>query len=369
MTGLGHTQWENYSHQQMWDMIMSADPKTVMVSATDLSDMAKAMGDDAEQVRTTLQKLLSTWDGPAADKTAGAIRPVLNWAADAADTASDIAARLGHYAEAINTARTQMPAPVDYRQLDAVADGQTVTVADADLNAPELAAMAHGDTATAQQAAKAKSKAVQVMRHYEQQSAAVHHNMPTFTKAPKLPGLVSKGPAPSPPPPPPPPPRHPLPPRRGPGPGPGPGPTPGPTPTPTGGTSTTVPSSVGSTTPSGFVGPGGALGGVGGGGVGVGMPGGVGLVGPVGGAAGLGAASGPAVSGAVAGQGAAAGLAGTAGELAEEEAGQGGWNGFAPMMGGGARGGDRDGEHRDKYAGEPDIFGDLPPAFPPVLGL
>jgi hypothetical protein len=53
-----------------------------------------------------------------------------------------------------------------------------------------------------------------------------------------------------------------------------------------------------------------------------------------------------------------------AGAAAAEE---GGWGGFAPM-GGGARS-ERDGDHRDRYAGKPDLFGELPPAYPPVLGL
>jgi hypothetical protein len=38
-------------------------------------------------------------------------------------------------------------------------------------------------------------------------------------------------------------------------------------------------------------------------------------------------------------------------------------------MGAGGRRGDRDGEHHDRYAGRPDLIGELPPAFPPVLGL
>jgi hypothetical protein len=50
--------------------------------------------------------------------------------------------------------------------------------------------------------------------------------------------------------------------------------------------------------------------------------------------------------------------------LAEE----GGWAGFPPMGAGGRRSGE-DGEHRDQYAGKPDLVGELPPAYPPVLGL
>jgi hypothetical protein len=58
------------------------------------------------------------------------------------------------------------------------------------------------------------------------------------------------------------------------------------------------------------------------------------------------------------------GVAPVADAAVEEPAG---WNGFAPMAGG--RRGDEDAQHRDRYAGRPDLIGELPPAFPPVLGL
>jgi hypothetical protein len=38
-------------------------------------------------------------------------------------------------------------------------------------------------------------------------------------------------------------------------------------------------------------------------------------------------------------------------------------------MPGGRAPGDQDGSHRNKYAKATDLVGELPPAFPPVLGL
>lgn len=374
MTGhpaLGHVAWENYSHQSLWDMVDAADPHAVMDRSTDLSTLAATMGDDTEHVRALLQRLLSTWDGPAADQTAAAVRPVLDWAAQAATTASEIASRLGQYAEAIDTARKNMPAPVDYQQIDAAAVGGTVTVnGDLDLHRSELTAMAHGDTATAAQAEAKKAEAVKVMRHYEHASAGAYHGLPTFTKPPKMAGLPTTTPTPEPPPvvtPEPPVLPQPI----GPvGPGDPHDPTaPGSNPVPGGQQS-------GSTTLSSFAGPvgpggGGVIGGQGGfggigGGVGtVGLPGLSGLSGGVAGA-------GPASAAAAPIGGFAANTEGQLGRMAGAEAaaeGEGGWTGFGPMGQGGGRGFDRDGEHRDRYAGKPDLFGELPAAYPPVLGL
>jgi hypothetical protein len=362
---LGHVAWENYSHQSLWDMVDAADPHAVMDRSTDLSTLAATMGDDTEHVRALLQRLLSTWDGPAADQTAAAVRPVLDWAAHAATTASEIASRLGQYAEAINTAREDMPAPVDYQQVDAAAAGGTVSLSgDLDLRRSELTAMAHGHTATAAQADAKKTEAVKVMRHYEHASAAAYHGLPTFPKPPKMAGLPTTTPASEPPPV-----VTPEPPVLSPPVGPvnphdpaglGENPVPG------------VQQS-GSTTLSGFAGPVGPGAG--------GVIGGQGGIGGIGG--GIGTAGLPGLSGAVAGAGPASAAASPVGAFAADteaqlgrmagaEAaaeGEGGWTGFGPMGQGGGRGFDRDGEHRDRYAGKPDLFGELPAAYPPVLGL
>jgi uncharacterized protein YukE len=342
VTGLGTVPWEHYTHQNLWDMILPADPEEIMHRADQLNTLASDMDEAVEGVRGAMQKLMSAWTGAAADTANQAVKPALDWATGAATTASEIAHRLGGYADAIDKARRDMPLPGNYRQLDAHATGAAP--------APTT------DTGTA----AGKQQAVEVMRRYEHASAQAYHGMPTFRHPPGVGGLPAPSPKPEPPPTvtiPPPPVSAPRP------------TVPEQPPTHVG----TLPDvgQSGATSLSSFTGPLGGIGGVGvlggGGGPVAGLPTG-GVIG--GGGFGGGAAAGAvAGTGAVSGAGALPGGSARLGQLAAA-AGAGeepGWAGFSPMGGGGR--GDRDGQHRDRYAERPDLFDDLPPAFPPVLGL
>jgi uncharacterized protein YukE len=346
---LGHVPWAHYSHERLWHMVMSADPAALHRRSEHLSTLAHRMGDAGKDVRTTLETLLSTWSGPTAQQVAAVVHPVLKWMAESATTASEIAARLGQYAEAVNQAREDIPYPVYDQQLNAVAADRTVVVPDTPDYALLIEQMAQGKTATSAQAHAAKTRAVQVMHRYERASVHAYSGMPTFTAPPRVPGMTVPPPAPPPHPAPIVPPPHPV------------GQVGPVDPTAPTGTTTTT-SSV--TTPSDFAGStSGAIGATGFSG-----PGGVagGLAGSVVGGAAGGAAM--AQPGAVSGAGMLAAAEGRLAAMTAAEAGQAGWSGFAPM-GANGRPGEQDGEHRDRYAGRSDIVGDLPPAFPPVLGL
>jgi hypothetical protein len=306
---LGHVPWSHYSHEQLWHMVMSADPARLHERAAHLDTLAARMGDAGRDAHNTLETLLSSWSGATADQVAAVVRPVLDWMAATATTGTEIAARLGQFAAAANRAREEIPAPVT-------------------------------GAATPDQAHAAKTTADHVMHRYEQASVQAYHGMPTFTKPPTVPGVHVPPPV-APPrpaqiqPPVPPLPQQPV-------------------------TSpTTTPSAV--TTPADFVGSASGA-------TGFGAPGGMagGVVGGVAGGAAGGATA--ALPGAVSGAGMAAATEGQLAAMTAAEAESAGWSGFAPMGAGGRRG-DRDGEHHDRYAGRPDLIGELPPAFPPVLGL
>jgi uncharacterized protein YukE len=339
-------------------MVESADPKELLTRANDLDALAKRMGDNVNAASKAITKLMSTWSGPAADQSASVVQPLLNWASGAATTGSQIANRLGHYAEALNRARLEMPSPVDPTQLDAVAGGGTATVNNLSMNEPELTAMANGDTATQAQASAAKAKAVEVMRRFEQESESAYHGMPTFTKPPKAGNFPSPEPMPEPPVPPIPHPPKPQPPTQTP-------------PTTQQPGNPANPGASTSTSASDYRGPSGL-----GVDLGTGSPGGAAAFGAGGGLPGTGMGSGGVIgmaglgTGPVSGVGeeAAAQRAGAmaAGEAAAEQAGV---EGFAPMGMGGGRSGDADREHRNSYGEESNLIGELPAAFPPVLGL
>lgn len=355
MTGdpeIGNVDWEKYNHQYLWLMVMTADPHHLMRHAHHLSDFASTTNKKIEEIQSNLQRIFSSWSGDAAKTAADKIGPVLEWAYSSATKASEIAHRLGEYATAINTARVDMPPPTDYGQLNAVHNGGSAEIGDPTMNYFELKAIANNHTATSADAAASKAKAIEVVRVYEQNSRKAYAGTPTFTQPPKIPGIPSIPPSPEPPS------RRPL--------TLTPMPTHDPTPVPPGPGATAQP--VDATSLSGYVGPSsgtGALGVPGG----SGMLSGLGAVGGVPGAIG----SGPGVS-SLPGVGLLPNPAVEEGQLdplaAEQAAaaeGEAGWPGFMPAGAGGRS--TRDGEHRDRFSLRPDLIGELPPTYPPVLGL
>lgn len=340
------TDWEKYNHQYLWLMVMRADPQGLMNRAYDLSGHAATMNRTVEDIQSRLQSLFSSWGGEAAQTAADKINPVLEWAYDSATKASDVANRLGEYARAINTARITMPPPTDNGQVDAVHSGGSAEIGDPTMNYFELKAIVNRQTATPTQAEASKDKAIQVVRVYEKASHTASKNMPTFTRPPGI--------GPFPPMPPSPEPQHrPDFPVTHPG-------------------SSSQPSaarqSVGATTLSSYVGPPSGTGAFG-------APGGSGILGGLGSTGGMPGAigSGPGMSpvsgvgllpnNPVAEEGQLDPLVAEQAAAAEEA----GWPGCMPMGAGGRS--NRDGEHRDRFSPHPDLIGELPPTYPPVLGL
>lgn len=326
---IDNTDWDKYNHQYLWLMLMSAKPKSMMDHAHELSNLAATMNQNAEEIQSQLQKLLSSWSGEAAQAAADAINPVLEWAYGSATKASTIAARLGEYAMAINTARADIPPPVDYPQLESFDHGDAADVGNATMNYFELMAMVDHKPATSAQATASKNQAVDVVRVYEQRSHTAYQGMPTFTKPPQIRGVPADAPSAEPP------------------------PTTAHNPSHPGSTDQS-----GTTTLSSYAGPPSG---------GSGVPGSSALFGS-GGMPGGGPGASP-LSGVGLLPNSPAAEEGQFDPLAAEQAAaeEGGWQGFAPR---GQRGrSDRDGEHRDRYAARRDVVGELPPAFPPVLGL
>lgn len=324
MSGIGPIHWQHYTHEQLWQIVEQADPETMFTEAEKLRKLADHLGDVTTQAHGVAQDVLGAWDGQAAGDAAGRITEFLGWADKTANTANSIAGLLSQYAHVLNRARLTMPVPPS----------------------------ASGTTSA--QAADSKTEAVHVMEHYAGQSRDIYAQLGqhTFTAPPSGTGMPLPPPAPEPHPP-----VHqpPTPPSSQPDP--------------------TAPSSVTTTTPSDFTGtPGSLTGGMpgmpglpGGGGLpGVGLPGAGSLAAGLTGSGVGSAILGPGAMSGVGDAEAAAGMAPGAGMAADEPAG---WNGFAPMPGAGRAAGDQDGSHQDKYAQQSDVIGELPPAFPPVLGL
>lgn len=376
-----HVDWTAYTHQELYAMVMSANPQAIQERAQTVQQYARDMHDVTGFVHDTAQNMFGLWSGSSADQAAQTINKVTKWADHTAETASHVAHNIGQYADALNEARATMPEPINWGAVNKALSGGTVHLNTSGFNAATVEAIEQGHHLNTQQAQQKelanKNKAVEVMQKYHTTSASIYRSTPTFANPPGI-TQVPIDPVQAPPTWPPVvttpvspvnPPTQPI------------------DPTDPGnngdnGTTTTssaAPMTVSGATPGFAPGTGGlpggnspgiaALGGLGSGGL-VNNEGGWGGFGSSGGAGAAPSSSGtsPTSGARVLGRAAAANeeAAAPRGAVAEGE-GE-GWGGFGPM-GGMGTGRDGDSGHRDKYGLEPDVIGELPPAFPPVLGL
>jgi hypothetical protein len=345
----GKVNWNAYQHDQLFDMIMSADPGAMYTRAGQWETLAAKIEATTSQVQQAMERVNGAWQGQAAVSSAESNSRLMTWAGDASQTASKVAEGMATYTKAVERAQNHMPEPAFASAERNFRDGYTVTGTGGASTAVLLKQLLSDGMVSHEEGRARKAEAVQVMETYESQSKDVHDAMPQFTDATPTTAEVGD--------------RTPS--------SPGPGPTPGPSPTPyerPPGSGAGV-GAGSSTSAAGFVPPG--IGGSGGPGGGLpggtsfgggGLPGGLGSLGSggsdvirnspgFGGLAGVGAVPGRGAFGAVAGGGRGAGMPGAFGGMPM---------GHAP--------GDEDKEHKNKYDEGMDFFDDLPPAYPPVFG-
>ncbi|MBO0839352.1 MAG: hypothetical protein J2O49_00805 [Sciscionella sp.] len=177
--------WEGYSHQQMYDMVMSGEPSKVSQQAEQhWLDVAKALQEHVDDVHNTVQQLLSTWSGPSAQQAAGSVNALTDWAGKVASASHAAYVQQSHHAWGLDDARKDMPAPVFYHAEQDLGHS-TVHVNTADpAGRAELAELAADLHQKRQAAVAAKNKAVTVMTTYAHQSEGVKHSLPTYPDPP-----------------------------------------------------------------------------------------------------------------------------------------------------------------------------------------
>ncbi len=367
--------WDAYDHDQLYDMIMTADPSVMGGRARKWSALSAEIEETTSRVQGIVQNLLGSWRGPAAVQAADSNTRLTQWAGEAGHTAARIGEGLSNYTNAVIDAQVRMPEPVFYYAEKNFMAGYDVKVNDGPSGALMLKQLTDDQQPKLEERNAAKAEAVRVMKSYATQSQDVHATLPNFADAPDPQPVTTTPPSnrfkqPVAPPPPPPTPYPPTTPRPNPGDDDFVDPN---------GTGT---SGAGSNGAGGY-GPGGAGTGygsgsgygTGGGASGYGSGGGAGGHGaggytPSGARIGAGAPGGPGAAGAGSSSGAGGLGARGAGVAAEAGAGRGGAGGMYPPMGGGGAGaaGEEDGEHKNKYEEGLDFFDDLPPAYPSVFG-
>jgi hypothetical protein len=342
----GKAHWNAYQHDQLYDMIMTANLEKMSNRAEQWKNLAGRIEVTTSDVERVMERLMGAWRGSAAVNAAAANSRLMQWAGDAGHTATKIAKGMSDYTDAVGEAQTRMPPPAFASAERNFRNGYTVTGTGGPSTAILLRELLSDGIVSHEAARARKAEAVEVMEAYERQSKDVHDSMPQFTGAPPTtapPG--SEPPA--------------TPPYYD-----GPHWSPGPVETPP--DSWQDAGSDTGTTAAGFADPtrgtpalgggsgAGSLGGLGGGGADV-VRGGPTPGGPAGGVAGVGGipARGPGSLGSGVLPGARGGM---------------GAGAFGGMPIGHGAGGEDDKEHKNKYDEGLDLFDDLPPAYPPVFG-
>ncbi|HEY0447741.1 PPE domain-containing protein [Actinophytocola sp.] len=360
----GKVNWDVYEHYQLYDMIMKSDPGRMSERAGQWSALAGSIEATTGQVQKVVERVMGNWQGQAAVSAAAANTKLMQWAGTASHTATQIAAGMSNYTEAVIHARHTMPEPAYASAERNFRDGYTVTMTGGPSDAVFLKQLLSDGIVSHQAARERKAEAVAVMESYESRSKDVHDSMPHFSDATpttrpaaawtpppagSAPGAPSGG---------------------------GPG-QPGYPPPGTPGAGVGVGGATdpyGTTTAAGFADPSFSTGSGSGGPGGTGFGGGIGSLsgnsgdvvrtGP---GYGAGAGAGGVGPGALAGRGMVGGVPG-AGPGGLGAGARGGAGAFGGLPFGSGAGGDEDKEHKNKYDDGLDLLEDLPPAYPPVFG-
>jgi hypothetical protein len=345
----GKINWAAYRHDQLWDMIKSAEPSKLGEQAYRWGRLAEGVDTTTADVRTVVQRLLLSWKGPSAVKAAESVSALTKWGADAGINAREVGDGLDAYTSAIGEAQRSMPEPVHYYAERWFREGYDVKALDGPNGAYMMDDLLDDHLPKKAEADKAKNEAIRVMEQYEAASKTVHTTLPpAFDQAPAVTSVGTDNPAP-----------------RTPTPQPTPVENPDPVTTPERHDVQPVAANLDqpgnepddTTTASAVPSFGSGPASVGGTGT-YGSFGGVGAPGVIGGGLEEGNRFGWAPGGAVAAGSAAAGTGAAA-------RGMGGFGMYPP--GTGARR-EEDTEHHDRYADGYDLMDDLPVAYPPVFG-
>ncbi len=107
------TNFAQYSHQQLYAMLYAGNPDTARTAGATWNDTGNGLHDQANQLAKQLTGFSQSWQGGAADQYQTMINDLIGGVRKVADTAYRMRDLADDAADAQDTARAQMPAPVD----------------------------------------------------------------------------------------------------------------------------------------------------------------------------------------------------------------------------------------------------------------
>ncbi|GAA3434593.1 WXG100 family type VII secretion target [Kutzneria kofuensis] len=112
-----HTNFAQYSHEQLYTMLFASDPDTVGDAADIWDSTGKGLHDKANDLQSQLTGFKDKWQGGAAQQYQSMISDLAEGIRKVADTAFAMRDLTHDAGEALTTARAKMPKPVNVPQV------------------------------------------------------------------------------------------------------------------------------------------------------------------------------------------------------------------------------------------------------------
>ncbi len=207
MSGKGHgwTDFAQYSHQQLCAMLYAGNPQTSRATAATWDDTGNSLHDQANRLESQLSGFSNSWQGGAANQYKTMMTDLISGIRKVADTAYSMRNLAEDTAQAQETARAEMPPPVDVPAVPPAAVALASAPIQVDATTPagvvmqiqqaRSAAIAavQGQQAASAAADAAHAKAVLVMQTLAQDYATAQSDIPPAPDAVATPTVPSAG--------------------------------------------------------------------------------------------------------------------------------------------------------------------------------
>ncbi len=166
--------WMAYSHQQLYDMVNNG---VDLSGATDVAASWASLSETLTQMSSTLSTALAAstdgWQGTAADKARTGLSGLVNWTNNTGENAVVVSGCVSRQADALQTARTTMPAPPPQNVNTPIPATSNQAFAQPPIASP-------GPVLIRSQAAESHAQAARVMQQYQSSSADISRTIPQF---------------------------------------------------------------------------------------------------------------------------------------------------------------------------------------------
>ncbi|HJP77879.1 MAG TPA: PPE domain-containing protein [Pseudonocardiaceae bacterium] len=156
------TNFGQYSHQQLYAMLYAGDPNSARGAANGWDSTANALHSQANTLESQLGSFQGNWSGGAANQYTSMVNDLIGGIRKVADTAYKMRDLANDAAGAQETAREQMPAPVDVPAVPAATLALASSPIQVDASTP---------AAVVAQMTQARAQAVAAVQNQQQVSA------------------------------------------------------------------------------------------------------------------------------------------------------------------------------------------------------